>query len=48
MTRNATDTDKLSIDTIRLHGMRNFGMSAPIAVEAEHFGFTVAHVVEAA
>jgi transketolase len=29
-------------------GMRSFGMSAPIAVVAEHFGFTVEHVVEAA
>ena len=29
-------------------GMRSFGMSAPIAVVQEHFGFTVGHVVEAA
>jgi transketolase len=29
-------------------GMRSFGMSAPIAVVAEHFGFTVERVVEAA
>ena len=29
-------------------GMRSFGMSAPIAVVAAHFGFTVEHVVEAA
>jgi transketolase len=29
-------------------GMRSFGMSAPIAVAAEHFGFTIARVVEAA
>ena len=29
-------------------GMRSFGMSAPIEVVAEHFGFTVEHVVEAA
>jgi transketolase len=28
--------------------MRGFGMSAPIAVVAEHFGFTVDHVVDAA
>jgi len=29
-------------------GMHSFGMSAPIAVVAEHFGFTVDRVVEAA
>ena len=29
-------------------GMRSFGLSAPIAVVAEHFGFTVEKVVEAA
>jgi len=29
-------------------GMRSFGMSAPIAVVTEHFGFTVEHVVKAA
>jgi len=29
-------------------GMRSFGMSAPIAVVAEHFGFTVEHVMQAA
>ena len=29
-------------------GMRSFGMSAPIAVVAEHFGFTAEHVVDAA
>jgi transketolase len=29
-------------------GMHGFGLSAPIAVAAEHFGFTVARVVEAA
>jgi transketolase len=29
-------------------GMRSFGMSAPIAVVAEHFGFTVEHVLAAA
>jgi len=29
-------------------GMRTFGMSAPMKVVAEHFGFTVAHVVAAA
>ena len=29
-------------------GMRSFGMSAPIAVVAEHFGFTVERVVKAA
>ena len=29
-------------------GMRSFGMSAPIAVAAEHFGFTIERVVEAA
>jgi transketolase len=29
-------------------GMHSFGMSAPIAVVAEHFGFTVDHVVESA
>ena len=29
-------------------GMRSFGMSAPMKVVAEHFGFTVEHVVEAA
>ena len=29
-------------------GMRSFGMSAPIAVAAAHFGFTVERVVEAA
>jgi len=29
-------------------GMHSFGMSAPIKVVTEHFGFTVAHVVEAA
>ncbi len=29
-------------------GMHSFGMSAPIAVVAEHFGFTVEHVVQAA
>jgi len=29
-------------------GMRSFGMSAPISVVAEHFGFTVESVVEAA
>ena len=29
-------------------GMRSFGMSAPIAAVAEHFGFTVEHVVAAA
>ena len=29
-------------------GMRSFGMSAPIAVAAEHFGFTVERVVAAA
>ncbi len=28
--------------------MRSFGMSAPIAVAAEHFGFTIEHVVAAA
>lgn len=29
-------------------GMRSFGLSAPIQVVAEHFGFTADHVVEAA
>jgi transketolase len=29
-------------------GMRSFGLSAPIAVVAEHFGFTIEHVLEAA
>jgi transketolase len=29
-------------------GMHSFGMSAPIAVVAEHFGFTVERVVESA
>jgi transketolase len=29
-------------------GMRSFGMSAPIAVVAAHFGFTVEHVLAAA
>ena len=29
-------------------GMRSFGMSAPIAVVTEHFGFTVEHVMQAA
>ncbi|HEY1932453.1 MAG TPA: transketolase [Acetobacteraceae bacterium] len=29
-------------------GMRSFGMSAPIAVVAQHFGFTVEHVMAAA
>jgi transketolase len=29
-------------------GMRSFGMSAPIAVVAEHFGFTVERVFDAA
>ena len=29
-------------------GMHSFGMSAPIKVVTEHFGFTVEHVVEAA
>jgi len=29
-------------------GMRSFGLSAPIAVVAEHFGFTVEHVCDAA
>lgn len=29
-------------------GMRSFGMSAPIAVAADHFGFTAGHVVDAA
>jgi transketolase len=29
-------------------GMRSFGLSAPIAVVAQHFGFTVEHVVDAA
>jgi transketolase len=28
-------------------GMRTFGLSAPIKVVAEHFGFTVDHVVAA-
>ncbi len=29
-------------------GMHTFGMSAPIKVVAEHFGFTTEHVVAAA
>ena len=29
-------------------GMRTFGMSAPMKVVTEHFGFTVEHVVSAA
>ena len=29
-------------------GTRSFGMSAPIAVVAEHFGFTVEHVLASA
>ncbi len=29
-------------------GMHSFGMSAPIKAASEHFGFTPAHVVEAA
>jgi transketolase len=29
-------------------GMRTFGMSAPMKVVAEHFGFTVEHVVTVA
>ena len=29
-------------------GMHTFGMSAPIKVVAEHFGFTIEHVVAAA
>ena len=29
-------------------GMHTFGMSAPIKAVAEHFGFTVEHVVAAA
>jgi transketolase len=29
-------------------GMHSFGLSAPIAVAAEHFGFTVERVVKAA